>query len=185
MPVKSKKVSIARTVAPFVIATSLVVSLASQAVALPWDFDMYRQQSLKPNEVARGPVKGTVPLGYTPFTLDVEKADGLSNPREANLNSVWRGQRLYNSNCYTCHGKVGDGKGPVGPLMGVPDLHQDLYKSKSDGRFFAVITKGLRTMPRYGYKFSESEKWDIVNYLRVLQGNKEVAGFSAPTAKGK
>jgi mono/diheme cytochrome c family protein len=122
-----------------------------------------------------------MPIGYSPFLLDVEKADGLSNPREANLNSVWSGQRLYNAQCYTCHGKAGDGKGPVGPQMGVPDLHQDLYTAKTDGRFFAVITKGLRTMPRYGYKFSDNEKWDIVNYLRVLQGNKSVPGFSAPS----
>ena len=62
---------------------------ANSAFALPWDFDMYRQESLQSNEVARAPVKGTVPLGRRPFTLTLEEAEkGLSNPVPFSLYSA-------------------------------------------------------------------------------------------------
>ncbi len=159
----------------------LVVGVfASSAVALPWDYDMYRQQSLEANEVARAPVEGTVPLGYKPFTMTLEEAEQkLSNPTPLSKNSVWRGQRLWNANCWTCHGKTGSGEGPVGSQLGVPDLTKDFYRQKSDGRIFGVIHYGLRAMPRYGFRFSDAEQWDIVNYLRFLQGT-DVDGFKRP-----
>ena len=159
----------------------LVFLLPSSAFAFPWDYDMYRQQSLKANEVAIAPVKGSIPLGYKPFNLTIEEAEQeLKNPKSPNLSSVWRGQRLWNSNCWTCHGKLGDGKGPVGPQLGVPNILDKFYSEKPQGRAFAVIHYGLRAMPRYGYKFSDSEKWDIVNYLGFLQKKYEVEGMQHP-----
>ena len=148
------------------------------AQALPWDTDMYRQPSLKANEVSRSPAEGTVPIGYEPFTLTLEEAEQqLKNPVALDKNSAWRGQRLFNANCSACHNLNADGQGTVGKLMGVPDLRGDFYKTKTDGRIFGVIHYGLRQMPRYGYKFSAHEQWDIINYLRVLQGT-QVSGFS-------
>ena len=151
------------------------------AWALPWDRDMFRQPSYKPNELTRSPAEGTVPLGYEPFRMSTEDAEKkLSNPVEVDRNSVWRGRRIWSSNCRTCHGLSAKSDGPVGPLMGAPDLTTDLYKGKSDGRFFGVIMNGGTNMPRYGYKFSEHEIWDVINYLRFLQRGKDVAGFERP-----
>ena len=162
----------------------LSVFSSVNAFALPGDYDMYRQQSLEANEVARSPVKGTVPRGFKPFIYKtVEDAQGkLKNPVKKDLNSIWRGRRLYSSNCQTCHGKKGDGKGPVGPQLGVPNILTDYYANTPDGRVFAVITLGLRNMPRYGYKFSEKEKWDLANYIRFLQKKVNVPEISRPTA---
>ena len=157
-----------------------VLFSARLAGALPWDIDMYRQESLKSNEVGRAPVIGTIPRGYKPFRMSIEEAEkSLQNPVPGTLHSAWRGQRLWNANCLSCHGELGVGDGPVGPLMGVPNLLTDFYKNKSDGRVFAVIHHGLRAMPRYGYKLSVAERWDLVNYLRVLQGER-IAGFKRP-----
>ncbi|MBP9837510.1 MAG: c-type cytochrome [Proteobacteria bacterium] len=151
---------------------------ASTAQALPWDVDMFSQESLQSNEVVRAPAKGTVPLGEIKFNMKTEEADGkLANPVKADLNSVWRGQRLYNANCATCHGTTLDKKGPLAATLPVPNLGDDFYKKESDGRIFAVIHNGGAVMPRYGYKFSTSEKWDIINYLRVLQGVTENPGL--------
>lgn len=153
----------------------------NNAQALPWDIDMFSQESLQSNEVARAPAKGTVAVGRKPFTMTTDEAEAkLQNPQEATFHSVWNGQRLYNINCVTCHGRKGDGKGPVGPQIAAPDLTNDLYVKKSDGRAFAVIHNGGTAMPRYGFKFSEKDHWDVVNYLRVLQKVKKVPGIKIP-----
>jgi mono/diheme cytochrome c family protein len=143
------------------------------ALALPWDQDLFRQQSYQANEMARAPMPGTVPLGHHPFMLTLEEAEtGLKNPVPFTGDSLARGRRLYSANCIPCHGEKGDGAGPVGKAMGVPDILQDFYKNRADGRVYAVIMLGGANMPRYGYKFSEYERWDIVNYLRFLQGKE-------------
>lgn len=154
-----------------------------KAAALPWDIDMYRQQSLQPWEMPRTPVKGTVPMGYKPMTMNADEMDEkMRNPSKADFHSVWRGKRLYDINCYTCHGASGDGKGPVGKTgaLPVPNILEDFYMNRSDGRIFAVIHYGGAAMPRYGYKFSEQEHWDIVNYVRFLQGKVKVSGMERP-----
>jgi mono/diheme cytochrome c family protein len=160
-----------------------LLSVAQPASAAPWDFDMYRQQSLQSNEVGRAPVKGTVPLGKKPFTMTADEADkALQNPTPATLNSAWRGQRLYTANCSPCHGKKADAQSPLGATkqLPIPNLLEDFYKNRSDGRIYAVIQNGGAVMPRYGFKFSEQEHWDVVNYLRFLQGVKDIPGMKRP-----
>lgn len=167
----------------FFIAGTFVAVLASvsTAAALPWDIDMYRQQSFEANEIARSPVKGTVPYGYKPMTLTKEEAGKqLKNPLPFSRDSLWRGRRLFRANCYTCHGD-GKNKGPVGAFLPVPNLTEDLYKSRTDGYIFGMIYNGSAAMPRYGFKFSEREHWDLVNYVRYLQG-KTVDGFEPTPA---
>ena len=152
-----------------------------QASALPWDVDMFSQENLKANEVTRAPVKGTVPVGFQPLGMTNDEAsERLKNPVPATRNSAWRGSRLFSANCATCHGKKGDGKGPVGPQMAVPNLLEDFYKNRTDGRIFGVIHNGGAAMPRYGFKFSTTEHWDIVNYVRFLQGVVDVPGMKKP-----
>ncbi len=164
----------------FIFISLSLVLFSSSALALPWDQDLFKQQSFKANEMSRAPAEGTVPRGYKPFTMTVEEAaTNLKNPVPADRDSVWSGQRLYNSNCYTCHGKKGEGNGPVGPQMAVPSLLDDFYKNRTDGRIFGVIKLGGANMPRYGFKFSDKEHWDIVNYVRFLQG-KNVTGMKRP-----
>ena len=162
---------------------AVMLGTVSSAHALPWDQDMYSQESLQSNEVARAPVKGTVAIGQRPFKMSADDADqGLQNPQPATLHSVWHGQRLYNANCLTCHGKKGDAKSPIGAsgALPVPNLLEDFYKKRGDGRFYAVIHNGGAAMPRYGYKFSPQEYWDIINYVRFLQGVKDVPGMKRP-----
>lgn len=152
----------------------LPVFCLEDAYSLPWDEDLYKQESYKPNELVRAPAKGSVPRGFEPFTLtNEEAAETLVNPVPGDeVHSVWRGQRLWNANCYSCHGATGAGEGSVGPMVGAPSLLDDFYMNRTDGRVFATIYNGGANMPRYGYKFSHAEIWDIVNYLRFLQGRE-------------
>ena len=161
----------------FLVLFLAVLALSARsAQALPWDIDMYRQQSFQANEMVRNPVKGTVPYGSKPMTLTTEEAGKqLQNPVVVDRNSLWRAKRLWNANCYTCHGD-GKEKGPVAAFLPVPNLTEDFYKGRTDGYIFGTIHNGGAAMPRYGFKFSEREHWDLVNYVRFLQG-KDVPGF--------
>lgn len=160
---------------------SLVI-FRGQASALPWDTDLFKQESFRSNEMARAPVEGTVPVGFEHFDMSLDQAESeLSNPEEFSTASVWRGRHLWNANCRTCHGIDAAGtSGPVGPQVGAPKLTDEIYKNRKDGRIFAIIYNGGVNMPRYGYKFSRPEIWDIVNYLRFLQG-RDVDGIERPT----
>ncbi len=161
------------------LVSSSLYSVPELAQALPWDTDLYRQQSYQPGELARSPVPGTVPLGYRPYTLTVDEAEKVTNPTPFSFDSVSRGRRLYSANCQVCHGRTGDGQTVVGPQVKVVSLLDDLRKSRPDGRVYWVIHNGQGNMPRYGYKFSPAENWDLVNYVRLLQG-KELAGTPRP-----
>ena len=163
-----------------VVGLGLVGTGLQVAKALPWDVDMFRQESLQANEVARNPVKGTVPIGRTVFHMTTEEADAkLKNTEPYTLDSVWRGQRVFNSNCATCHGAKGDAQSPVGKQLPVPNLLEDFYKGRSDGRIFGVVRNGGAVMPKYGFKFSDREIWDAINYVRFLQGR----AVDSPSAK--
>ena len=155
------------------VVCALVFGGSSQALAMPWDVDLFRQPSLRSKGVARAAVKGTVPVGHPPFTLSTEDAEKvLRNPVPLSDESIVRGHRLFAVNCIPCHGATADGKGPVGPAMGAPDIRTDFYKARGDGRLYGIFMNGGTNMPRYGYKFSEAERWDLVNYVRYLQGKR-------------
>ena len=144
--------------------------------ALPWDIDISRQPSYQTKEIARSPVKGSVPVGRMPFTLSVDEAEKqLHNPISRDLYSTWRGERLWRASCAVCHGDRADSQTYNGQLLAAPSLLQDIYRNRADGRYFAIITKGGVNMPRYGYKFNAEEKWDLINYLRYLQDENGVA----------
>ncbi|MCC6954281.1 MAG: cytochrome c [Deltaproteobacteria bacterium] len=163
------------------ICLSLVAAFsATPAAALPWDIDMYRQQSFQANEMARAPAKGTVPAGSTPWTMTTEQAqETLQNPVPFSAASVVRGQRTWAINCRTCHGLTGVGNGPVGPLMAVPNILTDAYQQSTDGRVYGILMNGGSNMPRYGFKLSEHERWDVINYVRFLQG-RDADGVERP-----
>lgn len=150
--------------------------LCSTAMALPWDDDMNKQQSFRANEMSRAPAPDTVPLNYTPPQVKsmLEAEEKLANPTAGNVSadSLSRGQRYWETNCKVCHGLDGSGASYLKKFstFGIPNLLDDAYVNSKDGKVFGVVYFGGSNMPRYGYKFSPEEIWDIVNHLRRLQG---------------
>jgi len=154
-------------------------SFPVSAVALPWDYDLARQQSYKAREMARAPAKGTVPVGREIVPENNQDLDGRKNPQSFTFDSVWRGQVLYDNNCVPCHGAGGAGNGVSAQWMAVPNFLESPYKGRSDGWIFGVIHNGQGTMPKYGYKLSIDQHWDVVNYVRFLQG-RNMDGLTRP-----
>ncbi len=90
---------------------------------------------------------------------------------------IKKGKVAYTTNCLTCHGEKGDGKGPAGvALKPAPrNFVKDKYK-KGDKpeQVFETITKGLpgTTMVGYGH-LKEEERWAITHYIQSLRPAKK------------
>jgi mono/diheme cytochrome c family protein len=108
----------------------------------------------------------------------MEAAQSLSNPKAGDTRSILNGRRLWSKHCFTCHGSIEDAPYQPGPSAAKftlpnlpPDLKQDSSKKRSDGYLYGVIHFGAPSglMPPLGHKFSPSEHWDLVNYIRRVQ----------------
>ena len=64
----------------------------------------------------------------------------------------------------------------TGGMMSAPALVGAAAPSMthSDGYIFGIIRNGRGLMPSYN-RIEESERWDVVNYIRTLQGRTGIA----------
>ena len=110
-----------------------------------------------------------------------EDADKTKNPTTANADSIEKGKALYmersKGNCVFCHGETGAGnEANMQRLRRKPaDLtNKEHMAEATDGELFWKISKGIRgIMPAGEKKLSETERWDVVNYVRTLAKDKQ------------
>jgi mono/diheme cytochrome c family protein len=160
--------------------------------ACSWFTDFKEQPKIDPWESAdtvgmRGnpqnsvPVYGTFAPGYAvsraalPGTIDSMAA--IANPIAPDARSLANGRKYYTINCAVCHGYEGKGDGPVVakgfpgiPLVGAASP----APGRTDGYIWGMIRNGRGLMPTYN-RIEEFDRWDIVNYVRGLQGRYAVA----------
>lgn len=144
-----------------------------------WFATMRHQPSIKPYAKPLPPVAGTVPVTGLEPVADLRSADALANPRTRTSESINRGRFLYDAYCLVCHGATGKGDGPIsstagGPFPAVRSLVSDTVARRTDGYLYGVIVNaqamGRGLMPAYGDKVRGQDRWDLVNYVRALQG---------------
>ena len=92
------------------------------------------------------------------------------NPIAPTQNSVAAGQKIYSKTCTMCHGKGGDADGPAVIELNIHParLSNPQLVTESDGALFWKITTGKKPMPAYGKRLSETDRWNLVNYVRTL-----------------
>ena len=164
-----------------------------EQVSVEWFPQMKRQLAVQAFETLESiptmtrieaftPPDGTLPVGWAdvaePATLAPEAQETLANPRHASLESVANGKKIFDTTCYACHGPTGGGDGPIaapnGPLAGVlpigpGPLGFSLATGLTDGHIFTTISLGRGRMPSYK-RIAPSDRWDVVNYIRDLNG---------------
>jgi mono/diheme cytochrome c family protein len=93
------------------------------------------------------------------------------NPVQANANTIALGQKLYVSNCMSCHGQSGRGDGPGGAALEKKpaDLGARIKAGETDGELFWKITEGRSPMVSWK-SLSETQRWELVNYIKTLAG---------------
>lgn len=153
-------------------AASLLLLGVSLAYGWPWSADMKKQPSIRPQEAPLSPPTATVPRqGKEPQMDRVKAGERLRNPVAPTDASIENGKRLFLIYCALCHGPDAKGGGPVAPkFIPPPDLTLELFRQRPDGFLYATIRDGGALMPDQREALSPRERWDVVNYLRVLQG---------------
>jgi mono/diheme cytochrome c family protein len=115
---------------------------------------------------------GQTPMSNTP------------NPVPAQVTSVDRGYDHYQASCAACHGVDGNGGGPLSGTTAVtpPSLRAHLAQH-TDGDLFYWISEGLPGgMPAWKDQLSETDRWDLVNYLRSINGQGPTPNPTEPAA---
>jgi mono/diheme cytochrome c family protein len=92
------------------------------------------------------------------------------NPITSTPESIGAGQKIYSKTCVMCHGKTGDADGPAVIELNIhpAKLSNPQLATESDGSLFWKITTGKKPMPAYGKRLSETDRWNLVNYVRTL-----------------
>lgn len=177
------------------IARSLaVVTLTIGGTACTWFTDFKEQPAIEPWEPVsqshadtttppRGqpmysiPIQGSlspaIAISYTPAPVTLDSLGAIANPTPSDPASLDRGRKLYQINCAVCHGRGGDGAGTITKVNPAyrfsPSLIVDQTKARTDGYIYGMMRNGRGAMPSYA-RIEELERWDIVNYVRALQG---------------
>ena len=95
---------------------------------------------------------------------------GKKNPIAPTQDSIAAGQKIYSKTCVMCHGKSGDADGPAVIELNIhpAKLSNPQLNTESDGSLFWKITTGKKPMPAYGKRLSETDRWNLINYIRTI-----------------
>ena len=128
--------------------------------------------------INRNPVPGTVPRGFLPFRYQRTAEDAtragqeLLDPAPGTPERRARGKVLYETFCLVCHGQNGEGDGPLVPrIPNPPSYSSERVRAFPPGQVYHVITLGTGRMPGYASQISPEQRWLIVGYVQILQGN--------------
>jgi len=96
----------------------------------------------------------------------------VANPVASTPESIAAGESIYKRRCSGCHGLDAKGGPPKEEfLKPAPNLIDDSYDhGSSDGEMFYVIKNGVPpelVMDGWGERLSDTDMWNIVNYLRA------------------
>lgn len=111
-------------------------------------------------------------------------AGPLTNPVPATVTSVDAGAVLYQANCARCHGVDGLGGGVDSGATQIPptNLRSGHLDQHADADIYTWISNGLPGgMPAWSGALSETDRWNLVNYLRSINGD---GPSGAPSAGG-
>ncbi|HEY7534317.1 MAG TPA: cytochrome c [Thermodesulfobacteriota bacterium] len=152
----------------------LIVLGGAKVFGWPWSTDMWEQPSIKPYEM---------PLPYPSHSISTDgtivdlgsrqKFEAITqNPHSPTKGSLEKGEVLFKNFCAACHGPEGKGNGPIIKKGFYPvDLTAPGTQARTDGYIFAYIQYGgIVMMPSYRESISFNQAWDVVNYVRKLQG---------------
>lgn len=120
----------------------------------------------------RMPVPGTVARGYLPLGVaSQDEAASLVNPLPSSPEVLAAGKKIFHNRCELCHGALGNGVPTLTAAYGAKpaNLQAQQFRDYPDGKIFWVITMGKNAMPSHAADLTETQRWEVVHYVRALQ----------------
>jgi mono/diheme cytochrome c family protein len=129
-----------------------------------------------------GTARSAFETSYTPLPGVVDSFSNIPNPTPISEASLRNGHKYYQINCAVCHGDQGAGNGPA-TKYGVPGITLTAGPAldRTDGYIYGIIRNGRGAMPSYN-RIEEMDRWDVVNYIRALQGKSSISVATGPLA---
>jgi mono/diheme cytochrome c family protein len=103
----------------------------------------------------------------------------LAGGRVVDVATLERGRAAYLHNCYACHGKDGDGRGPAAAGMRPPprNFQQGRFKFAgvpagalpTDEALDRVLRRGLHGTPMLAWDISDDERSALIQYLKTFK----------------
>lgn len=99
----------------------------------------------------------------------------VTNPVPASPRSLQHGKYVFVTNCISCHGVAGDGKGPAARYLQPQPFNFTSAQQQSilsDGQMYHAILLGQEgtAMPAWGDILTVNDIWDLTNFLRTIPG---------------
>lgn len=84
--------------------------------------------------------------------------------------TIAAGKDIWSQQCKSCHGAKGLGDGAKAEKLEIScgDFSSKDIQSLSDGALYWKITEGRKPMPSFKEKLSDTERWQVVAYMRTL-----------------
>ena len=99
------------------------------------------------------------------------KARALKNPVPSTPKNLAAAKESYKLNCVPCHGDKGDGDSLMGSSLDPrPTNFTDAkrMRAQTDGELFWKLNEGRNQMPAFKDQLSETERWQLVDYIRTF-----------------
>ena len=136
------------------------------------DGQMHNQISFKTQEYPRrtNPVGSVVMYGARMNYADTDGST-IESPIPFDAKTEAAGKKVFMIYCAVCHGKTGKADSPVAEKMDIQpfDLTEADTVALTDGEIFVKILASDGIMPNYRNELSDTEAWEIVAHVRMLQ----------------
>ena len=123
------------------------------------------QDSAKPASDQPAPVKPWV------APADVR---AVKNPVPVTPEGLAAAAKLFKDNCVMCHGEKGQGDGESAKTLNRKPANftdKAMMSAETDGALFWKMSQGRAPMPSWEDVFSETQRWQLVNYVRQFAKN--------------
>ena len=101
-------------------------------------------------------------------------AAAKKNPFAGNAQAAASGKQIYMTTCSPCHGATGRGDGPAAAALNPKPANYTTraIAAESDGSLFWKLSEGRGAMVPFKTAYSEKQRWELITYIRTLQGKK-------------
>ena len=96
-----------------------------------------------------------------------EEAAQRPNPVPKDAAAIERGQKLFEQFCSNCHGKTGQGDGPLAAALNPKPANLAARAGHhTDGDFAWKIANGRGVMPAFKDQLTENQIWELTHYIQ-------------------